>query len=213
MALRQVLQGLRLSRPWFALDVACGSGRATSVLLESGANTVALDASPGMLAECRAHCATVSSAGCIEWVLGSAERLPFDDGIFDVVVSFRFLHLLPWTLYVPVIGEMMRVLKRGGRAVVEVKNANYGVVINHVRSLVRRMTGGSNGSTGATGRRLLEIGRSLPDTALVGIYGHTLPKAWWCLKREGLASLFRGLAGGPLHAVAGHLVGVYQKGR
>jgi malonyl-CoA O-methyltransferase len=60
-----------------ALDLACGSGRYSRLLRDSGASHItAVDFSPGMLRRCQAEsvvCATMLD-------------LPFADGVFDIVV-------------------------------------------------------------------------------------------------------------------------------
>ncbi len=66
------------------LDVACGSGvLARAALKRSGASgrVVGVDPAPGMIAVAR------EVEPNIEWVLSSAEDLPFGDGSFEYVVS------------------------------------------------------------------------------------------------------------------------------
>lgn len=66
------------------LDVACGSGVLARAALEragTSGRVVGLDPAPGMIA------AAKEVEPEIEWVLGRAEELPFDDGAFDNVIS------------------------------------------------------------------------------------------------------------------------------
>jgi demethylmenaquinone methyltransferase / 2-methoxy-6-polyprenyl-1,4-benzoquinol methylase len=92
------------------LDVAAGTGTSTKALQKTGATAVALDFSPGMVAEGRARHPD------IEFVEGDAEDLPFASHSFDAVtISFglRNVHNPQVAL-----GEMYRILKPGGRIVV-----------------------------------------------------------------------------------------------
>jgi ubiquinone/menaquinone biosynthesis C-methylase UbiE len=66
------------------LDIACGSGvLARQALARSGPSgrVVGIDLAPGMIA------AAKEVEPNVEWVLGSAEALPFDADTFDCVVS------------------------------------------------------------------------------------------------------------------------------
>jgi demethylmenaquinone methyltransferase/2-methoxy-6-polyprenyl-1,4-benzoquinol methylase len=92
------------------LDVAAGTGTSSKALQKAGATVVALDFSPGMVAEGRKRHPD------IEFVEGDAEALPFPAGSFDAVtISFglRNVHNPQVAL-----GEMYRVLKPGGRIVI-----------------------------------------------------------------------------------------------
>lgn len=98
------------------LDVACGTGvlaryLAARVVGPAGA-VVGLDRNAGMLAVAR------RMAPQVEWRLGQAEDLPFDDGEFDAVVS-QF-GLMFFEERVRALGEMARVLRPGGRLAVAV---------------------------------------------------------------------------------------------
>ena len=92
------------------LDVAAGTGTSTKALQRAGADVVALDFSPGMVAEGRERHPD------IEFVEGDAEALPFPTGSFDAVtISFGLRNIQNPQV---AIGEMYRVLKPGGRIVI-----------------------------------------------------------------------------------------------
>jgi demethylmenaquinone methyltransferase/2-methoxy-6-polyprenyl-1,4-benzoquinol methylase len=96
-----------------ALDVACGSGKLTAVLSRIAGprgRVVGLDFSPLML-----EIARRDHAG-IEFLEGDALNLPFDDGSFDAAtIAFGLRNL---SNPVRGLGEMLRVVKPGGRPVV-----------------------------------------------------------------------------------------------
>ena len=90
------------------LDVATGPGYVAAEAAGRGAEAVGLDFSETMLAHARTQVSDV------EFVLGDATALPFEDGSFDAVVAaFVLLHLAAPER---AIAEAARVLKPGGRA-------------------------------------------------------------------------------------------------
>lgn len=92
------------------LDVAAGTGTSSASLARSGAQVVALDFSPGMIAEGRRRYPK------IEFIEGDAEKLPFADDTFDAVtISFGLRNVEHPKV---ALAEMYRVLKPGGRLVV-----------------------------------------------------------------------------------------------
>lgn len=93
-----------------ALDVGCGEGRFCRLLSERGAMTVGVDPTPALLDVARAR----HPQG--EYVECRAEELLFEDGSFDLAVSYVTLCDIPD--YRRAIAEMARVLKSGGRLLV-----------------------------------------------------------------------------------------------
>jgi SAM-dependent methyltransferase len=110
----RVVEAADLQAGNLALDVACGTGvLARAAAARIGAQSVVgLDANEGMLAVAR------RMAPEIDWRLGRAEALPFDDASFDATVSqfglmfFEDPHAA--------LGETFRTLRPGGRLVVAV---------------------------------------------------------------------------------------------
>jgi ubiquinone/menaquinone biosynthesis C-methylase UbiE len=103
------------------LDVACGTGvlaREISRRVGPSRSVVGLDSNEGMLAVAR------RKAPEIDWRLGKAEALPFEDGGFDGVLSqFGLMFFEDRTT---AIKEMMRVLRPRGHLAVAVWHS-----INH----------------------------------------------------------------------------------
>jgi SAM-dependent methyltransferase len=85
------------------LDVPCGAGRLLPALAGRG-RVVGLDVSAFMLDQAR-------SAGR-PLVLGSALRLPFVSGAFEVVVSVRLLHHYAAKARGEILAELARVARR-----------------------------------------------------------------------------------------------------
>ena len=100
------------------LDVAGGTGDISFRFLQraSGANATVLDLTEPMLAEGRKRAETVGISGQLEWVVGDAMALPFEDDSFDVyTISFGIRNV---TDPQKALSEAYRVLKPGGRIMV-----------------------------------------------------------------------------------------------
>ncbi|HSA59670.1 MAG TPA: methyltransferase domain-containing protein [bacterium] len=93
------------------LDVATGTGVVAITAARLGAKLTGLDLTPELLEQARRN-AAVAELKDIEWMEGDAEKLPFPDAAFDVVLS-QFGHIFAPRPEV-VVKEMLRVLKPGG---------------------------------------------------------------------------------------------------
>ncbi|HTX59916.1 MAG TPA: class I SAM-dependent methyltransferase [Verrucomicrobiae bacterium] len=103
--LYNVLAGFGLAARHRVLDVACGTGLASRPLIEGGLKVTGVDASEEMLERARARFPGAT------WERGSAEKLPFGDGTFDVAICAQAIHHLDRKA---AIAEMMRAIKPGG---------------------------------------------------------------------------------------------------
>jgi len=97
------------------LDLGSGAGTdslvAAQMVGEAGRVT-GVDMTPEMLARARAAAAEMGAAN-VEFVEAEAEKLPFPDGSFDVVISNGVIDLIPDKD--AVFAELFRVLEPGGR--------------------------------------------------------------------------------------------------
>jgi SAM-dependent methyltransferase len=93
------------------LDNGCGEGRFSRMLAAAGADVVALDRTAVMVRAARER-----RCGVEQVVRGTGDGLPFRDASFDLVVSYIVLVDIPD--FRAAVGEMSRVLRPGGRAVV-----------------------------------------------------------------------------------------------
>ena len=117
---RYVLDPVMLPRalaraPGNALDVGCGEGRFCRLLAPHHVRAVGIDQTPALIAAARSR----DSAG--RYVRAAAERLPFANETFDLVVSY--LSLIDISDIAAAIPEMARVLKPGGAMLIATLNA------------------------------------------------------------------------------------------
>jgi ubiquinone/menaquinone biosynthesis C-methylase UbiE len=106
-AMSEVVRGVDPGR---ALDAACGTGRLTRVLVDLGHEVTGVDSSAAMLERARAN---VPEAA---YQHASLLQLPFCDGSFDTVCCGLALTHVP--ALQPVINQLARVLRDGGRLLI-----------------------------------------------------------------------------------------------
>ncbi|HEY1883000.1 MAG TPA: methyltransferase domain-containing protein [Candidatus Cybelea sp.] len=94
------------------LDIGAGTGVVAITAANAGARVSALDLTPALLEAAREN-ARIAGFPEIDWVEGDAERLPYPDASFNVVLS-QFGHMFAPQPDVA-MAEMRRVLKPGGR--------------------------------------------------------------------------------------------------
>ena len=92
------------------LDLGCGEGRYSRRLVEKGAVVTGIDPVPSFIERAR------SLDPESRYIEGVAESLPFEDGSFDIVLSY--LSLVDIADLDAAASEMMRVLRTRGRLVI-----------------------------------------------------------------------------------------------
>lgn len=102
------LQGLTIIPETKVLDLCCGSGQATGVLVKYSQDVTGLDASPLSLKRAQQN---VPQAKYVE---AFAEQMPFPDNCFDLVHTSAALHEMEPLQLRQIIKEVYRVLKPGG---------------------------------------------------------------------------------------------------
>ncbi|OCB64050.1 hypothetical protein A5729_23330 [Mycobacterium vulneris] len=111
----RAVTALHLGGPQRVLDVACGPGNFTAIFaekLDGDGFAIGLDNSRAMIERAirdNSHARAV-------YMRADALRLPFDDGVFDVVFCSAALHLVPDPIVV--LREMVRVLAPNGQVAV-----------------------------------------------------------------------------------------------
>jgi ubiquinone/menaquinone biosynthesis C-methylase UbiE len=105
---RLPLQGLSLPAESKVLDLCCGSGQATGVLVQNFQDVTGLDASPLSIKRAKQN---VPQASYVE---AFAEEMPFADNLFDLVHTSSALHEMQPEQLRKILQEVYRVLKPGG---------------------------------------------------------------------------------------------------
>ncbi len=102
------------------LEVACGTGRATIGLAQAVGNNglvEAMDISEAMLEKTREKIRKAGLGSRVTIKQGNAKELPYPDESFDLVYNGYMFDLIPLDGFLPILQEMKRVLKPGGKIV------------------------------------------------------------------------------------------------
>lgn len=102
------------------LDVACGTGRGTVGLAQAvGPNgkVDALDLTDAMLNQAHLKLEKLGLSNRVILKQGNAQDLPYPDKAFDLVYNGYMFDLIPLDGFLPILKEMARVLKPGGKLV------------------------------------------------------------------------------------------------
>ncbi|GAA3183127.1 hypothetical protein GCM10017688_41420 [Streptomyces ramulosus] len=109
------------------LDAGCGSGPLSAALRDRGAVVTGIDTSAGMLALAKQRLGDGADVHQVDL----RDRLPFDDGAFDDVVSSLVLHYVEdWG---PTLAELRCVLKPGGRLLASMDHPTVAYTIQEPR--------------------------------------------------------------------------------
>ena len=99
------------------LDIACGPGYGTGMLLQRGCDAIGADYDEELV------CMARSAWGAERFLVANALALPFADASFDVVVTFETIeHVSDGAAF---LNEMRRVLRPGGLFMCSTPNIRY----------------------------------------------------------------------------------------
>jgi ArsR family transcriptional regulator len=98
---------------WTVGDLGCGTGQASAAIAPFVAHVIAVDASAAMLQAAKKRLQGIDN---VELRRGELEALPIDDARLDAATLMLVLHHVPEPERA--LGEVARVLKPGGRAIV-----------------------------------------------------------------------------------------------
>jgi ubiquinone/menaquinone biosynthesis C-methylase UbiE len=115
---RRVLACAAIASGEQVLDVGCGTGTLAVAAARAapGVSVTGLDADPSILARARKKASGAKLE--IAFDQGMSTALPYADSSFDLVLSTLFFHHLPDDAKRQTAGELLRVLRPGGRFVV-----------------------------------------------------------------------------------------------
>ncbi|MDQ6652351.1 MAG: asparagine synthase (glutamine-hydrolyzing) [Acidobacteriota bacterium] len=114
------------------LDFGCGAGKSSVLLARRGAKVIAMDISNPIMEVARQRLLKNDVLSNVTFVNGSAHNIPLADESVDMVFGIAILHHLHLQL---VSREILRILKKGGRAIFQepVRNSR---VIRLLRGLI-----------------------------------------------------------------------------
>ena len=98
--------GHEFARDTTILEVGCATGSLSEYMVARGYDVTGVDASSTMIA------AAKSSKHNAEYHVANANKLPFEDNVFDAVVSASLINIIPDKR--KALAEMARVCKPGG---------------------------------------------------------------------------------------------------
>ena len=110
-----ILKRLSLGTDDYLLEVGCGGGAFLKDALRSGCRAAAIDHSPEMVRLARLENKEAIDEHRLDIIEGDAASLPYGDRTFSCAVMTGVFHFLPDPERA--LGEIRRVLKRGGRFV------------------------------------------------------------------------------------------------
>src|SRR4051794_16446383 len=107
----RLVDALDIAPGTLVLDVAAGTGNASIPAAQRGARVVASDLTPELLDAGRRRAEAEGVE--LEWIAADAEHLPFDDQMFDVVMSAIGVMFAPF--HQQAADELVRVCAPGGK--------------------------------------------------------------------------------------------------
>jgi SAM-dependent methyltransferase len=108
---RAVIERLDPQQGQRLLDLACGTGAVTELAATTGAEVVGVDIAPALIDQAKQRAAERGLD--IDYRVGDAEALDFEDASFDLVTSTCGVMFAPD--HKAIAGELARVTKPGGR--------------------------------------------------------------------------------------------------
>jgi SAM-dependent methyltransferase len=157
---RNGLQLCQIRNDAAVLDVGCGTGRWLRRYSERGLRPTGVDATEGMVRR-----AAASGLKC-PLIVGLAQSLPFDDGVFDLVSAITVIqHILP-TYQGDALKEMARVLRPGGHILLLELIRGHGphIFARRPSDWIEQVSSTGVSLVGWRGQEYL-----IPDRAFVGI--------------------------------------------
>ena len=139
----QILRG-NIAAGMTVLDAGCGYGRNLVHLLREGCEVFALDADAEGVAHVKALAAELAPQLPAEnFRVGAIEKMPFADGIADVVICNSVLHFArDEEQFLAMVTELWRVLRPGGMLFCRL-GSRIGMEFERVRANVYRIGDGS----------------------------------------------------------------------
>jgi ubiquinone/menaquinone biosynthesis C-methylase UbiE len=114
-AMARTIEACAITSETKVLDVACGPGILACALAERARHATGIDITPAMIEQAEARRAA-SGLNNVEWHVGDATALPFENHSFDRVTTRYSFHHMPDPA--AALAEMKRVCRPDGRVIV-----------------------------------------------------------------------------------------------
>ncbi|MFH1142607.1 MAG: class I SAM-dependent methyltransferase [Candidatus Uhrbacteria bacterium] len=101
------------------LNLCAGDGRFNNLLLEKANQVIAVDIDEGALQKLVRITPEVLKRKLEIKSINVVKPFPFENSSFDGVFCVGTLHLFPNPIFISIVGEMRRVLKTGGRIIID----------------------------------------------------------------------------------------------
>jgi SAM-dependent methyltransferase len=175
----QILRG-NIAAGMTVVDAGCGYGRNLVYLLRMGCRVLALDADPDGVAHVRALAAELAPGLPAEnFAVGAVERMPWADGVADVVVCNSVLHFArDERQFLAMVEELWRLVRPGGMLFCRL-GSRIGMEFEPVRGQVYRIGDGSEWFL-VDEAALLEMTRQM-DGVLVDPLKTTIVQDYRCM--------------------------------
>ena len=175
----QILRG-NIAAGMTVLDAGCGYGRNLVHLLREGCEVFALDADAEGVAHVKALAAELAPQLPAEnFRVGAIEKMPFADGIADVVICNSVLHFArDEEQFLAMVTELWRVLRPGGMLFCRL-GSRIGMEFERVRANIYRIGDGSEWFL-VDEAALLDMTRQM-DAVLVDPLKTTLVQDYRCM--------------------------------
>jgi SAM-dependent methyltransferase len=175
----QILRG-NIAAGMTVVDAGCGYGRNLVYLLRMGCRVLALDADPDGVAHVRALAAELAPGLPAEnFAVGAIERMPWADGVADVVVCNSVLHFArDERQFLAMVEELWRLVRPGGMLFCRL-GSRIGMEFERVQGQVYRIGDGSEWFL-VDEAALLDMTRQM-DAVLVDPVKTTLVQDYRCM--------------------------------
>lgn len=109
-----------------ALDLGCGCGRHTELLVNNGFATYAIDVNPSMLEATKNRIRKACKNPTMGLMKGSILSIPFENNFFDIIITTGVLHQArSLDEYKKAILEMARVCKKNAIVLLNIEPISY----------------------------------------------------------------------------------------
>ncbi|WP_054956193.1 class I SAM-dependent methyltransferase [Paenibacillus dakarensis] len=123
LEVQKMVSWLKLPSQSKVLDLCCGAGRHSLALSDEGYQVTGIDLSDVLLEEAR----ELDQEKAVTWIASDMRQLPVENSVFDAVLNLftSFGYFTRDEEHIKVLEEIYRVLRPGGRFIIDFLNPSY----------------------------------------------------------------------------------------